>query len=203
MDSLIYPILVILATAAWGGLHSLLASFAAKQLARRFFGPKADRYYRLFFVITSIITLTPILAMIAYLPSRLLWTISSPWLFLTLGIQFLAVVLMVATTLETDVMTFAGIRQVLHPNRKYEEELVVNGFYRYVRHPLYFFSIIIFWLFPFMTDLTLAFFLAGTLYFMIGTIPEERKLLVTFGEAYRQYRQEVPWLIPHFRKNKK
>ena len=148
MDSLIYPILVFLATAAWGGLHSLLASFAAKQLARRFFGPKADRYYRLVFVIASMITLAPILAMIAYLPSRLLWTIPAPWLFLTLGIQFLAVVLMVATTLETDVMTFAGIRQVLHPNRKYEEELVVKGFYRYVRHPLYFFSIIIFWLFP-------------------------------------------------------
>ncbi len=96
--------------------------------------------------------------------------IPTPWLFLTLVVQFLAIVLLVATTLETDVMAFAGIRQVLHPDQTYEDILVVKGFYRYVRHPLYFFSIIIFWLFPYMTDLTLAFSWLDAL-FLIGTIP--------------------------------
>ncbi|QRN82708.1 isoprenylcysteine carboxylmethyltransferase family protein [Chloroflexota bacterium] len=203
MDSLIYPILVFLATAAWGALHSWLASFEVKNLAREKFGPKADRYYRLFFVLAAGLTLAPIFALVVFLPSKVLWVIPTPWLFLTLIAQFLAIVLLVATALETDVMVFAGIRQVLHPEQTYEDTLVVKGFYRYVRHPLYFFSIIIFWLFPYMSDLTLAFFLAGTLYFLIGTIPEERKLLETFGEAYRQYRQDVPWMIPRFKKNKK
>lgn len=203
MDSLIYPILVFFATAAWGALHSWLASFEVKHFAREKFGSKADRYYRLFFVLAAILTLVPVLALVAFLPSRTLWVIPTPWLFLTLIVQFLAIVLMVATTLETDVMAFAGISQVLHPDQTHEDTLVVKGFYRYVRHPLYFFSIIIFWLFPYMTDLTLAFFLAGTLYFLIGTIPEERKLLETFGEAYRQYRQDVPWMIPRFKRNKK
>ncbi|MBG0770062.1 MAG: isoprenylcysteine carboxylmethyltransferase family protein [Anaerolineaceae bacterium] len=202
MDSLIYPILVFLAMAAWGGLHSVLASFAAKRFAEKIFGPKANRYYRLFFVFASVVTLVPVLALTVFLPSRLLWVIPAPWLFLTMVIQFVALVLLVATALETDVMVFAGIRQALHPNQTYEDTLVVKGFYRYVRHPLYFFSIIIFWFFPFMTDLMAAFFLAGTLYFMIGTIPEERKLLETFGEAYRQYRREVPWLIPHLKRKK-
>lgn len=203
MDSLIYPILVFLTMAAWGALHTWLASFAVKDLVREKFGSKADRYYRLFFVLSAVLTLAPILALVAFLPSRMLWVIPTPWLFLTLIVQFLAMVFMVATALETDVMAFAGIRQVLHPDQTYEDTLVVKGFYRYVRHPLYFFSIIIFWLFPYMTDLTLAFFLAGTLYFLIGTIPEERKLLETFGEAYRQYQQDVPWMIPRFTKNKK
>lgn len=203
MDSLIAPLLVFLATAAWGALHSWLASFGTKRLARRIFGVGIDRYYRLIFVLLAVVTLLPVLALVAFLPSRVLWVIPFPWLLLTIGVQFLALVLLVATTLETDVMAFAGIRQVLQPNLEHEDKLVVKGFYRFVRHPLYFFSILIFWLFPFMTDLTLAFFLAGTLYFMIGTIPEERKLLETFGEAYRQYRREVPWLIPRFTKKKK
>ena len=81
--------------------------------------------------------------------------------------------------------------------------MVVSGLYRFVRHPLYFFSIILFWLFPYMTDLLLAFFLAGTLYFLLGTIPEERKLAATFGETYEKYRQEVPWMIPGTKFKKK
>jgi protein-S-isoprenylcysteine O-methyltransferase Ste14 len=203
MPSLIFPALVFIATAAWGALHSWLASFATKELARRIFGAGIDRYYRLLFVVLAVITFLPILGMIAFLPSRLLWVIPTPWLFLALIVQFLTLILLVATVLETDVMAFAGIRQVLHPEQTHEDTLVVKGFYRFVRHPLYFFSIILFWLFPYMTDLTFAFFLAGTLYFLIGTIPEERKLRQTFGEAYEQYRQEVPWMIPGTKFKKK
>jgi len=199
---MINPLIVFLATAAWGALHSWLASFGTKRLARRIFGPGIDRYYRLIFVLLAVVTLLPILALVFFLPSRVLWVIPFPWVLLTIGVQFLALVMLVATTLETDVMAFIGLRQVFRPNAEHKDTLVIKGFYRFVRHPLYFFSIIIFWLFPYMTDLTLAFFLAGTLYFMIGTIPEERKLLEIFGEEYRQYRQEVPWIFPRFKKRK-
>jgi protein-S-isoprenylcysteine O-methyltransferase Ste14 len=34
-------------------------------------------------------------------------------------------------------------------------------------------------------------------YFMIGTVPEERKLLVEFPEAYRAYQQSVSMLFPY------
>lgn len=110
--------------------------------------------------------------------------------------QFLALVALVATALQTDVMAFAGLRQILQPDTPPSDHLVISGFYRLVRHPLYLFSLILFWLFPRMTDLTFAFFLAATFYFILGTIPEEQKLLATFGEQYRRYRREVPWLIP-------
>jgi protein-S-isoprenylcysteine O-methyltransferase Ste14 len=189
-------LLVFLATAGWGVLHSWLASFAAKAVARRIFGERVDRYYRLFFVLFAAASLLPILAMVVFLPSRVLWVIPSPWIYLTLVVQFLALVALVATALQTDVMAFAGLRQILQPDTAASDRLVISGFYRLVRHPLYLFSLILFWLFPRMTDLTLAFFLAATLYFMLGSIPEERKLLATFGEQYRQYRREVPWLIP-------
>jgi protein-S-isoprenylcysteine O-methyltransferase Ste14 len=113
-----------------------------------------------------------------------------------LAIQFLALVAWVDTALQTDVMRFAGLRQIRQPDPAPPDRLVISGSYRLVRHPLYLFSLVLFWLFPRMTNLTLAFFLAATLYFMLGTFPEERKLLATFGEPYRQYQRDVPWMIP-------
>jgi protein-S-isoprenylcysteine O-methyltransferase Ste14 len=41
--------------------------------------------------------------------------------------------------------------------------------------------------------------LGATLYFTLGSLLEERRLEVTFGQAYRDYRQRVPWLIPFAR----
>jgi methanethiol S-methyltransferase len=35
-----------------------------------------------------------------------------------------------------------------------------------------------------------------TAYVIIGTLLEERKLVLEFGEAYIAYQQEVPMLIP-------
>jgi len=99
-------------------------------------------------VVLAVVTLVPVLALVGFLPSRVLWVIPLPWLLLAVGVQFLALVMLVATTLETDVMAFAGIRQVVQPNVEHEAKLVIKGFYRFVRHLLYFFSIIIFWLFP-------------------------------------------------------
>lgn len=196
MNNWFNPLLVFLATAAWGVLHSWLAAFSTKATARRIFGDSVDRFYRLVYVLIAVATLLPILGMVAFLASRVLWVIPSPWIYLTLAIQFLTLVALVATILQTDVMAFAGLRQVLEPGRPSDDQLVQSGFYRLVRHPLYLFSLVLFWLFPYMTDLTLAFFLAATFYFMLGTIPEERKLLATFGEQYRQYRREVPWMFP-------
>jgi protein-S-isoprenylcysteine O-methyltransferase Ste14 len=56
-----------------------------------------------------------------------------------------------------------------------------------VRHPMYLFSLILFWLFPFITDLILAFFAVSTLYFLIGMIPEEKKLVEIYCEEYERY----------------
>jgi protein-S-isoprenylcysteine O-methyltransferase Ste14 len=56
-----------------------------------------------------------------------------------------------------------------------------------VRHPMYLFSLILFWLFPFITDLILAFFAVSTLYFLIGMIPEEKKLVKIYCEEYERY----------------
>lgn len=38
--------------------------------------------------------------------------------------------------------------------------------------------------------------LAMTLYLVVGSYLEERKLVLEYGEMYRRYQQKVPGLIP-------
>ena len=187
---------IFTAMAAWGVLHSWLAAHSTKRISRNLFGKRMDRYYRLFFVGLAILTLLPILGLIILLPSNLIWIIPSPWLYLTVFIQVLAIVGALVTILQTDVMAFVGIRQALHPDQEFENKLIIRGLYKLVRHPMYLFSLLILWLIPYMTDLLLAWVIASTLYFMFGSIPEERKLLSQFGGDYQKYRKAVPWLIP-------
>jgi len=193
---MLYPILVFISMATWGVLHSWLAALSTKQKARRIFGKEIDRYYRLIFVLVAVLTLAPILAMVVFLPSKVLWVIPLPWRFLTYGIQFLALVGILVTVYQTDLMAFAGFRQLSDPNAEKKNDIVTEGIYGLVRHPMYLFSIIFFWLIPYVTDLVLAFIIASTLYFLIGTIPEEQKLVEIYGEEYESYQKEVPRIIP-------
>ena len=52
------------------------------------------------------------------------------------------------------------------------------------------------WLSPVMTLNLLVTYLLISLYFYIGSIYEERRLLAEFGAAYQAYRRCVPRLIP-------
>jgi len=182
--------------AAWAVFHSWLAAFRTKQLARELFGEQIDRYYRLIFVGVAILTLAPILGMVVFLPSRLIWGIPLPWLYLTVFIQCLALVGLIVTVFQTNLLTFSGFSQLADPKAEASHALVTDGMYGMVRHPIYLFSILIFWLFPYMTDLVLAFVIASTLYFVFGTIPEERKMVETHGKTYLKYQDRVPRLIP-------
>lgn len=196
MKNFTYSLLVFIAMGAWCVLHSWLAAFSTKDVAQRIFGQRIRRYYRLIFNAVAVLTLMPILGMVIFLPSRVLWRIPPPWLYLTSTLQILAMVGLVITVLQVDTLAFVGLRQLRNPTAERESELITRGFYRWVRHPLYFFSLVIFWLLPIMTDLSLAFVIASSLYFILGTIPEERKLVEIYGESYRDYQKTVPRIIP-------
>jgi len=75
-------------------------------------------------------------------------------------------------------------------------QLAIRGPYRYVRHPLYLFSIIMIWSCPDITADRLVFNILWTLWVIIGARFEERDLVATFGDAYRDYQQKIPMLVP-------
>ena len=73
---------------------------------------------------------------------------------------------------------------------------VVRGPYCLVRHPLYFFMIVLFWSYPILTTERLLFNTLWTIWVVIGTILEERDLVEDIGDDYRAYQKKVPMLIP-------
>ncbi len=75
----------------------------------------------------------------------------------------------------------------------------VAGPYRWVRHPLYLFMILMIWSCPDLTRDRLLFNLLWTIWIVIGSYFEEIDLVAEFGDAYREYQRRVPMLIPLLR----
>lgn len=95
-----------------------------------------------------------------------------------------------------DPFGLSPIRAHLRGREEPRPAFVVQGPYRWVRHPLYFSILLLVWFSP---DLTLDRLLANTLWTAwtwIATRWEERDLESDFGDAYRQYQARVPMLIP-------
>lgn len=195
----------------WGVLHSLLASLRAKSLACRWFGERFARFYRLFYNLFAVLSFLPVLAAAALTPDRVLYLVPLPWSGLMVFGQLLAVVLLLVGFLQTDVWEFLGIRQlntpagcepVNAPLETQQGELVTTGLYRYVRHPLYTAGLAFIWLMPLMTVNLLVINLGLTIYIVVGTFFEERKLRRQFGQAYANYAAVTPMFLPFLKGNK-
>jgi protein-S-isoprenylcysteine O-methyltransferase Ste14 len=73
---------------------------------------------------------------------------------------------------------------------------MVAGPYRWVRHPLYLFMILMIWSCPDLTGDRLLFNFLWTGWIVIGSYFEEMDLIAEFGDAYRDYQKKVPMLVP-------
>jgi len=74
--------------------------------------------------------------------------------------------------------------------------MVIRGPYRWVRHPLYFFAILLFWSCPVVTSDRLLFNVLWTTWVVLATKLEERDLVSQFGDSYVQYQNDVPMILP-------
>ena len=73
---------------------------------------------------------------------------------------------------------------------------IVRGPYRWVRHPLYFFSLLLIWSCPDLSLDRLLYNVLWSTWIIVGSVLEERDLVADFGEPYRDYQSKVPMLIP-------
>lgn len=194
--------LIIVAFTAFAGLHSLIAGMAPRERLKQTFDARlVEGWYRLLYNLIAVVTLIPVLALVALLPDGTLWTVPMPWAAALLALQAVGLLGLAGALFATDVWRFAGFKQALayfsgDPLPLPAPSLQVSGMYRFVRHPLYFFSLLVLCPSPIMTGNVLVFNLAATLYFVVGSRVEERRLLRIHGDAYRAYRRRVSWLIP-------
>ena len=188
---------LILAVVLWGIVHSSMASLAFKDLLRRTFGAGFMKFYRLLYNIFSAVSLAPILYLMAALPNGDLYRISAPWSVLMLAGQGISTLLLFVAVLQTDTLSFIGLRQVIEDEKP--GRLVTGGLYRAMRHPLYTFGLLILWLSPAVTINSFIVYVSLTLYILVGAYFEERKLLREFGSEYADYRAVTPMIIPRLR----
>ena len=87
------------------------------------------------------------------------------------------------------------------PRGNDDMDLITTGLYSKIRHPFYAAMILIFLgYFLFSGSLSAAIHLGILLlYLPIGIYFEEKNLAVQFGEAYQEYKNSVPAIIPMVR----
>ena len=158
------------------------------------------RYYRLIYNAVGLLTFFPVLAIPLLLPGQPLYQLKGVWLGISLLGQSLAVVFLLIGLKQTDPWHFIGVRQLLAGSTDQDNEFVVSGLYRCIRHPLYAAGLVFIWLTPVMTTSLLALVLGLSFYILIGSTFEERRLQGEFGQAYQAYKANVPRLIPHLGK---
>ena len=180
---------------SFGVLHSILASQRAKELLK----PTLRSAYRLAYNIVAMFHV----GLILVLGHVLLGAQSSPFAYadalggLAMAARVLGLIVIVVSLTQYDVGRFSGLTPLLRAESSADEEatLHVAGLHRYVRHPLYLGVYIFAWANA-SGELELATALWISLYLLIGTHFEERRLVARFGDAYVAYREAVPALLP-------
>lgn len=177
-------------------LHSILASLAVKRRVAAIW-PNLMPYYRLAFNILAVLLLLPVLWLTYRDPGPMLWRWQGIAAWLANGLALAAVFGFWLSLKSYDMQEFLGFRQLKFHTRRVEdqEHFHLSRFHRYVRHPWYFFGLVMVW----TRDMSAATLLSSvmiTVYFIVGSRLEEKKLLVYHGDTYRRYMARVPGLIP-------
>ncbi len=184
---------------AYCTLHSFLISIRFTTLMMRLL-KNYYAFYRIFYVVISIVLLIPLIRYTNEWESPTIVSYEAPLSFVRYVLLAGSVLLFFrAFFFDYDSLSFFGIRQALNYAKPMASskpgELRQNGLLGIVRHPMYSALLIYLWCQTFrIIDLVINTLL--TLYILIGTWLEERKLILEFGEAYIRYQRQVPMLVP-------
>ncbi len=194
------------------GIHSLLASRLCKDAAKRLFGVRyRNGLYRFGYNLQSAIMYGWAIVWFLRLPDRPLYQVTAPWSWvLRLG-QIASLWMLWQSVRVTGFARFLGLSQLMALKRDVtpfpEPEaqgppldgcgrLRVVGPFRYTRHPDNLPIIGVLWLFPKMTVNSLTLAMLGSIYAIVGSLHEERRLRQAYGQQYIDYQQSFPFMLP-------
>lgn len=172
--------------------HSLLADTRVRQrLQSRW--PAMGRHYRLLYTLQSaVLILIPLFLLVIWY-GKPLWAWEGWMGWIADGLALLGLLGFAVSTRAYDMAAFLGLKTETASANATGFQL--SPAHRFVRHPWYFFGLLILW----TRDMPPALLLSAvciTLYLVVGSRLEERKLIEEFGDRYRQYRRQVPGLLP-------
>ncbi|MDQ4076062.1 MAG: hypothetical protein M3220_07425 [Chloroflexota bacterium] len=205
------------ATLLFGLLHSLLASRTIKSAAARVVGQRRQgAFYRLFYIVQSLLTFGALLAYAKRIPTRTVYEIQAfPATLMRLG-QLAALLHALYAARSVGILRLAGVNNLRAwlrddplpippiaqgPELDQEGDLTVRGPFLWSRHPLNLSPVPLFWLTPRMTTRHLIFNLVSTLYLILGSLHEELRLRDAYGTAYAAYQNSgIPFFFPRPRR---
>ena len=189
-------VILIAAWCAYFAIHSLLASLWLKRwIANR--KPAWLRSYRIGYNVFAATLLILPLWLTFGLDSDPLWQWRGVSAWLANGLAVAALIGFAWSMRYYDSAEFLGVRQWQRGDQRVEdqERLHISPLHRFVRHPWYSLGLVLIW----TRDMNVAFLVTAvviTLYLVVGSRLEERKLIVYHGDVYRDYRRRVPALAP-------
>lgn len=186
-----------LAWTAYCTLHSAMISETATNFLKRALGD-SFRFYRLFFNAIALLTLIPVLWFAHSFKDEVILRWQGAWLVPKYLLQACGILLVVAGGWHYSLLQFLGLSQI---RKAYAGGLAPgggidsSGVLGLVRHPWYTAVVLLLW----TGDLNMAALVGNsvlTVYVMVGTLLEERKLVHEFGDAYRSYQGRVSMFVP-------
>ena len=182
----------------WCAIHSGMVSVTATEYLKRRFGSHF-RFYRLVFNLVAIATIIPVILYGQSIQGHVVFRWEGFMIVFQVLLLTIAVLLFFAGGRHYDMLQFLGLRQIRtgtsHSALTETGTLNTTGILSITRHPWYLATIILIWARGLDVP-TLVTNIILTLYLIVGTALEERKLLIEYGEDYRRYQQKVSMLIP-------
>ena len=187
---------------AWCTLHSLLIATPLTRFLRARLG-RAFRFHRLAFNSIAVATLIPILQYEARIADEVLFAWEGSWTVLRAVMIALAAFFFWAGGRHYDLLQFLGLRQLRLDHSggglRADGGLDTSGILGNVRHPWYFGSLLLIWARPIDASV-IVLNTVVSVFLVVGTMLEDRKLVEEFGEGYREYQRRVPMLLPRLRR---
>lgn len=171
-------------------IHSFLATNKVKGIIQSKI-PEYFSYYRLIYNLIALAGLIPLIAQSVVSQDAFLYSASLTRLLGTI-LMVIGIVFLYLAFKTFDGGEFLGLKKETHA------QLAQTGMYEYVRHPLYFATILlILGLFLFIpTQKMLLVLVISYTYILVGSHLEERKLILLFGQEYIDYQKKVKAIIP-------
>lgn len=181
--------LVWLYTLAFALVHSLMATNSIK--TKLYAKGLATHHYRLLYSVFGIITTGFWLWAIYQLADAPLYQVDGFMVYILYATQIVGLMIAMAAFIPIDGAVFLGLRKAEQSN----DPFIVQGVFKYVRHPMYAGFMLVLLAKPEQTEIGLHFALAVSLYFIIGSKLEEKRMLAEHPN-YAEYQQKVGAFLP-------
>jgi protein-S-isoprenylcysteine O-methyltransferase Ste14 len=182
----------------WCALHSALISPAFTRFFRTHLG-HGYRFYRFGYAMFSTITLAGLIHLSHRADPSILFAWTGRLRLIPFAGLGLAALLFAAGARQYDWRELLGIPQMMRGDLPHSpapgEGLATSGILGMVRHPWYTACFPLIWARD-LTSLSIQVNVVLTVYVVVGTLLEERKLLLEHGDAYRDYQRRVSMFVP-------